>query len=726
MPRRWSTIVCSLVILSAPKVAESQQRDTLRADSAKVDSTKVHKLATQVVTASRLAGADERTPAQIDKIEIKNLPPSPADAANALVRLPGVSAFDDQGTPAQPTLEVRGFNISPVVGVPQGVSVFLDGVRVNEADAQEVNFDLLPMDAVDRAQLIRGPATLYGKNTLAGALLLFTQRGERAPVLSGEFNFGSFGAYGATINAGGSLHGLDGFLSATGLTETGWRNESAIKERQVFLNLGHKHDSTDVALTVLYADDNIQEHGSLPQSWLDVNRQLNDTGGDFYAPQLVHLALRAQTLLGAGVLRGSLFYRHLDAEQFNVNVQAPSSDAFIDNASYGLTGEWSAALTAWSKPLALTVGGEISRSDVTETIYARTTSDTSVHIPANCDQSSGLCADVHVPETDAALFAQANWQFAPSVSLTLAVRGDWVHLPFEDLYDSTNSATSDYQHLSPLIGVNVALSSSVRGYATIGGGFRAPAPVELGCASPTAPCPLPYALGDDPPLKPVTLWSYEVGADWEPAGGSTLEASLFFSDVHDEILFAASSNTTGYFVNVPHTQRAGAELSGTLILPKGFRASASYTYLLATYQSDALLSSQIPSPDSIHPGDVFPLSPRNRVTLTFGASQILGTSVLDEEIGMNAVSTQYVRGDDANVEPPLPGYAVWRLRIAWQRDHLGLALAVRNLFDHVFNSFATYGDNPVGPPGGPPSDQVERFYTPATPRAFTFSVTVSR
>ena len=147
---------------------------------------------------------------------------------------------------------------------------------------------------------------------------------------------------------------------------------------------------------------------------------------------------------------------------------------------------------------------------------------------------------------------------------------------------------------------------------------------------------------------------------------------------------------------------------------------------MATYQSVGLLSSQIPSPDSIHPGDVFPLSPRNRVTFAFGASQILGTSVLDEEIGMNAVSTQYVRGDDANVEPPLPGYAVWRLRIAWQRDHLGLALAVRNLFDHVFNSFATYGDNPVGPPGGPPSDQVERFYTPATPRAFTFSVTVSR
>jgi len=716
----------ALLVLMAPSVARAQQRDTTRADSARADSTRVHRLPTQVVTASRLAGADERTPAQIDKIEIKNLPPGPADAANALVRLPGVSAFDDQGTPAQPTLEVRGFNVSPVVGVPQGVSVFLDGVRVNEADAQEVNFDLLPMDAVDRAQLIRGPATLYGKNTLAGALLLFTQRGEQAPVLSGEFNVGSFGAYGATISAGGATHGIDAFLSATGYSETGWRDQSAIKERQLFLNLGHRHDSTDIAFSVLYADDDIQEPGSLPQSWLDVDRQLNYTGGDFYAPRLVHLALRGQTLFGAGVLRASLFYRHLDAEQYNVNVEAPSSDAFIDNASYGLTAEWSAALPAWSKPLALTVGGEVSRSDVTETIYARLTSDTAVHIPPACDPGSGLCADVYVPETDAALFAQANWQFTPDVSLTLAARGDWVHLPFQDLVDSANSATSDYAHLSPLVGVNFALSSTLRGYATIGGGFRAPAPVELGCASPTAPCPLPYALGDDPPLKPVTLTSYELGADWDPAGGSTLEGSLFFSDVHDEILFAASTNTAGYFVNVPRTQRAGAELSGTLALPHGLRASASYTYLLATYQSTGLLSSQIPAPDSIKPGSVFPLSPRDRVTFTFGASQVLGASVLDEEIGMNAVSTQYVRGDDANVEPPLPGYAVWRLRVAWQREHFGVALAVRNLFDHVFSSFATYGDNPVGPPGGPPSDSTERFYTPAAPRAVTFSVTISR
>ena len=695
------------------------------ADTAHADSTKVHRLAAQVVTGTRLSDATESLPAQVDKINVRDVSPGPAEAANALVRLPGVSAYDDQGTPAQPTLEVRGFNLSPVVGVPQGVSVFLDGVRVNEADAQELNFDLLPMDAVSRAQLIRGPATLYGKNTLAGAMLLFTQRGEDVPVLSGGLSAGSFGAYGATVEAGGRKDGLDGYLSANLFDESGWRQQSAITERSLFMNVGRKRDSTDLALSVLYADDRIEEPGSLPASWLAVDRTLNYTGGDFFAPELWHLALRGERPAGSGTLRGAIYYRHLDAEQYNVNVNAPSSDAYITNASYGLTAEWSAPLTAWHRALALTLGAELGRANVEESIYARLTADTSVHLPPACAPGTGLCASVRVPETDAALFAQALLQLSPATSVTAALRGDWVREPFEDLIDSTNSATSTFTHLSPRIGANFTMSPTVRGYAAIGGGFRAPAPVELGCASPDAPCPLPYALGVDPPLQPVTLTRFELGADWEPRGGSSVDASLFFSDVHDEIVFVASTNSAGYFRNISHTQRAGVELSGTLVLPHGMRAAASYSFIAATYQSAALLSSALPVPDSVKPGNTFPLSPRDRVTLSFGATEPIGGGAWDAEIAMNAVSPQYLRGDDANVGPQLPGYAVWRLKLAYQRPHFAVTLAVRNLFDHVFSSFGTWAENPVGPPAGPPSDTVEPFYTPATPRSFTLGVTLS-
>ncbi|HEY9479751.1 MAG TPA: TonB-dependent receptor plug domain-containing protein, partial [Gemmatimonadaceae bacterium] len=217
------TLLAALCTATAAH-AYAQQRDTVitettRADTARVDTTgvdtgTVQRLAPTVVTGTRLSAVDERTPVQVDEIPIDMAPPGPTSAAEAIARLPGVSIFDDQGTRAQPTLEIRGSRLSPVVGVSQGVSVFLDGVRINEPDAQELNFDLIPMDAVSKAELVRGPGTLYGKNSLAGALVLTTRRGSFTPELSADVEAGAFGYRGARVSAGGVLDDVDGFFMA--------------------------------------------------------------------------------------------------------------------------------------------------------------------------------------------------------------------------------------------------------------------------------------------------------------------------------------------------------------------------------------------------------------------------------------------------------------------------------------------------------------------------------
>ena len=74
--------------------------------------------------------------------------------ADALATQPGISLYDDLGSAYKLNLSTRGFNVGPVVGLPPGVSVFLDGVRQNEPDAAEVNFDLLPMEHVRRVELL--------------------------------------------------------------------------------------------------------------------------------------------------------------------------------------------------------------------------------------------------------------------------------------------------------------------------------------------------------------------------------------------------------------------------------------------------------------------------------------------------------------------------------------------------------------------------------------------
>src|SRR2546425_11508995 len=109
-------------------------------------------------------------------------------------QVPGLSLSDEQGNSYQPDLSLRGFQATSVTGVPQGVSVFLDGVRVNEPTAEEINFDLLPTEDVERIEVVPGPSVLFGRNTLAGALILVTRRGQEgiagfADVAAGSAGF---------------------------------------------------------------------------------------------------------------------------------------------------------------------------------------------------------------------------------------------------------------------------------------------------------------------------------------------------------------------------------------------------------------------------------------------------------------------------------------------------------------------------------------------------------
>ncbi|HEU5171347.1 MAG TPA: TonB-dependent receptor plug domain-containing protein, partial [Gemmatimonadales bacterium] len=125
----------------------------------------------------------------------------PRILSDVLPQQPGFSIYDDLGSPYKLNVSTRGFFASPVVGLPQGVSVFLDGVRQNEPDASQVNFDLLPMQYVRRIELLSGTASVTGRNTLGGAINLITARGRGPLGAEIELQGGSF----ATFNGNGSV-----------------------------------------------------------------------------------------------------------------------------------------------------------------------------------------------------------------------------------------------------------------------------------------------------------------------------------------------------------------------------------------------------------------------------------------------------------------------------------------------------------------------------------------
>jgi len=156
------------------------------------------------------------------------------------------------------------------------VSVFLDGVRVNEPTAEEINFDLLPTEDVERIEVVPGPSVLFGRNTLAGALILVTRRGKEGLAGSRTLRRGApaSGSPGPALGGAGPID----FYAVRSPDSGGWLEGSIAREaleglRQARLPAGR--DRPDALLSVREQPD--FQAGPLPASELAQDSHLRIT-----------------------------------------------------------------------------------------------------------------------------------------------------------------------------------------------------------------------------------------------------------------------------------------------------------------------------------------------------------------------------------------------------------------------------------------------------------------
>ena len=106
--------------------------------------------------------------------------------------VPAININEVAGNPFQPSVEFRGFVGSPVSGTPQGLAVYQNGVRINEAFGDTVNWDLIPTAAIKSIAVVtNNPA--FGLNALGGAVTVQMKDG--------------FGYQGAEIDTMGGSYG---------------------------------------------------------------------------------------------------------------------------------------------------------------------------------------------------------------------------------------------------------------------------------------------------------------------------------------------------------------------------------------------------------------------------------------------------------------------------------------------------------------------------------------
>src|SRR5438128_2190003 len=589
---QWLASATLLVLLAAPTSA--QQPDSTPKDTtllAPVVVTGV-RLPTVRELARGLAGRTAALSAQdLDARGVRTL-------ADALEQLPGVTTSDELGATAQLDVSLRGFQVSPVIGVPQGVTVYVDGVRANEPDAHEVNFDLLPLEDVERVEVVYGPSVLLGGNALGAAVNLVTRRGGSASPAARELeaSAGSWGRYELKARAG-ARHGVwDYYIGARYEREGGWREDTRSRIGTLFAKLGLLNGTWDATLSYSGADNKIFQAGSLPESVAAANPRRNFTGGDYFAPRAHLVILNAQRLVGRTQLAINAFGRTLSSEQFNVNFVGEDSRQRNATRSGGGAVQLSGKLPLGARELRWLAGADADYDHVAVTIFG---------VPGGGSPDS-LTESVATSQVNAGAFAGVNLEVVPRLTATVAARYDWIRVPFDDLIDSTQNGLHIFRRLSPRAGLTWS-GSGHELFASVSRGFRAPAVVELGCADPTAACPLPFALGPDPALNPVVATTYELG--WHvraPGGRLDASADVYRTAVRDDIFFIASTVTGGYFQNIGATRRSGVELAlewrGPT--PAGLRAYANYGYTRATFQTTATLATtRDPAGETVTPGD---------------------------------------------------------------------------------------------------------------------------
>jgi outer membrane receptor protein involved in Fe transport len=609
----------------------------------------------------------------------------------------GLNVSEGDGNPFQIDVYYHGFTASPLLGTPEGLSVYVDGVRVNESFGDTVNWDLIPESAINGMSLISGSNPVFGLNTLGGAISIETKSGRDSPGTEIEAYGGSFGRRSLEAETGGALGAFDYFLTGNYYDDTGWRDLGSSRVWQGFGKLGWQSAATRLDLSYTYTDDFLWGNGATPQSMLAYLREQAYTPD--YTENLMHFVnLTGTQVLGDHLmLSGNAFFRYVNTSVLNGNVNdfylednyagsatdcadygadpatlaycAPAQDATGSltqrSKGFGLQLTVSAPLLGWKNQGVIGVDYDDSRDGFYERIqYGGIAPNHQLVYEPSPYNDSPL---VSVGGSNKILGAYLTDTVSPSdlFHVTVAARynrnretigGTSVDADPADygngfLSASPVSGDHTFTRLNPSIGFTLTPTAYTTYYANYNEASRAPTVIELGCANPTEPCGLPDDFAADPSLEQVVARTLEIGLRGYLADRSfNWSADIFHTVNNSDIQFVATSINAGFFSNVGNTRREGLDVAfgGK---EAGLTWKLAYSYVLATFQSSFVVnasSNSTADPNGnilVQPGDRMPLVPEHngRLILDYQLNEHL-------DFGANLifVSGSYLHGNENN------------------------------------------------------------------------------
>jgi len=612
-----------------------------------------------VVTATRLADIIQelrRVPGQVYVITTEQIQQErPRTVPEAIRQVPGIVTYDQNGNTFQPLVDLRGFNAQP----NPTISVFVDGIRVNEPDSNGVNWDLIPIQDVERIEVLPGATAVFGRNALGGVINIITKRGAKTPQTTIESALGSFNHYRVSANTSGPIKDFDYYFGVVQDRESGFRDFSDGRVTKATGRLGYRpSEVTDLSLSYTYVNDHLEQAGTLRLSDLAQDRRRNISPVDFSANELNAVTLQARQKLPWGFsLAGNVFFRETSREIVNVGLTSVSR-GITDTNTTGGTLQLSQEVRVWDRVNRLSVGGELEHSGVN--------SATSGSFGAFPFASKRL-----IDEDAAGFFAQDTIDLIRELALTAAVRYDTTKFHFEDELTPANDGSKRYSRVTPRAGLTYTPLSVLTLYVNYGEGFRVPTTDEL------------FAFGvgsSNADLKPVTSRTYEIGLRARPTGWLETTTAIFLTDVKDEIVFDPTVPPFGQNRNSPKSRRQGVELGAKIRPHAQVDILLNYTYTDARFRARAALAT-----GTVEEGDHVPLVPMHRANGTVTYRPLPG---LELSLNGQYVSRQVLLNDEANQNPfRIQDSFVLNARASYTWSWFTWFLHVNNLTDGKYETF---------------------------------------
>jgi iron complex outermembrane receptor protein len=613
-----------------------------------------------VVTPYRYAQELNKTASSVSiitAIDIKNS--SAQRVVDVLRPISGVTVRDWYGNGVTASVDMAGFGSQAALNV----LVLVDGRRLNDVDLSGVDWSQIPLDQVERIEVVRGSSggVLYGDNASSGVINIITKKGMGKPKLNLETQYGSYDMNKQRLSLGGGIDNKFSYWFNGGREAThGYRNNSFAKTNDFASKLEYNfNDTLSIHFNSGLHTSTYGMPASLWQDYIDrYSRRYAKCGGDHANNKDNYYVFGAKAdSLDFGGFDIDFSYRRKKTDSYFPTSKLNTKRNLIK--TFGVTPKYTLGNSIFDHDNKLIAGLDYYRTDYTSNNYNRIT-DVLLNLTG-------------IRKNSIAGYLQNEFSILKQLVLVGGYR-----------YESADYIFSyhDNSGWNPEIDTKVKYNQKVfnsglvytymddsSAFLNVGKSFRFPEVDEFTYNDAS----WQQQLNTD--LKPQSAINYQLGLRHKFSDRLKGSFSLFRMNVEDELYYNSTGGPLGEGQNQNYdkTIHEGIESSLDVKLNDWLTFFGNYTLTKAFFDGGEYNKNEIP------------LVPRHKGSV---ALRFLLPKNIIFNITATYVGERYFLNDQANAYSRLNGYMVADTNLSWRCKDLSVTLGINNIFNKKYSEYA--------------------------------------